>query len=655
MRMNTAMRMNVLGALLPVLLLILNAPSGTAAFSTPWATVPYSRTTIAGNTNTNTRLHQSSVTNNKKVKKNKYEDVDNEEELPTSTSPGLPPALSLNGLTCSHDGGTVFQLRDVSYVLPRTAKVGLVGRNGCGKSTLMKILAETCCTDRDPASFSDEEGVRFTGKIECPRDVRVAFVEQEPPSPSDITVADALLGVVSSTSNVVGGQSKSVFEAVRRYCRAASALEYDEDEFSTASSEMDSKDGWSVLTKADEIATRLRVDHLKEMPLSKLSGGERKRVALGAALVQRPDVLLLDEPTNHLDLEAIRLLSDLISDEKKMTLLTITHDRAFLNEVCDRMLELDNGSLYGYEGNYGDYLEGKEARLAIEDKEMSSTKKKFANELAWMRKQPSGRQSKSKARQEAFYKLEKMTKPRAVDPNLVLTNDARRIGGNILKLKNVSKQFGDRLMLDDFSYDFNAGDSIGVVGANGVGKSTFLKLLTGALEVDSGVVETGETVVFGIYDQMGMVLDESQRVMDFVKQRVLARDGSTMAEAPGEVMKLLKQFQFPKERWNDVILRLSGGERRRLQLLAVLTQRPNFLILDEPTNDVDLDTLSALEDYLAEFNGVLVIVSHDRFFVDKVTEHLFVFEGEGAVKDYLGSLSDYAETLVDEEKASKRK
>jgi len=219
-----------------------------------------------------------------------------------------------------------------------------------------------------------------------------------------------------------------------------------------------------------------------------------------------------------------------------------------------------------------------------------------------------------------------------------------------LKLKNVNKKFGDRVMLDDMTYDFNAGDTIGVVGANGVGKSTFLKILTGALEVDSGVVETGETVVFGVYDQMGMVLDDDMRVMDFVKQQVLARDGSTMAEAPSEVMKMLKQFQFPQEKWNDRILRLSGGERRRLQLLAVLAQRPNFLILDEPTNDVDLDTLSALESYLAEFNGVLVIVSHDRFFVDKVTQHLFVFEGDGIVKDYLGSLSDYAECLVEDEK-----
>ena len=447
--------MNLLTAAL-LLIVVLDAPSGAAAFISP-----LHRAALI-----NTQLY-SSVSKNKKGKKKNIKQFDTTEEDEKPAFPALPPALTLDGLTCSHDGGTVFQLKDVSYVLPRTAKVGLVGRNGCGKSTLLKILAETCCTDRDPSSFSAEEGVMYTGTIECPRDVRVAFVEQEPPSPSDISVADSLLGVVSSASltNNSGGQSKTVYEAVRRYCQVASAAEYDEDKFAAASLEMDAMDGWTVLTKADEIATRLKVDHLKESPLSKLSGGERKRVALAAALVQRPDVLLLDEPTNHLDLEAIRLLSDLIADEKKMTLLTITHDRAFLNDVCDRMLELDQGSLYGYEGNYAAYLEGKEARLANEDAAMSSTKKKFASELAWMRKQPSGRQAKSKARQQAFYKLESMTKARAVDPSLELKNDERRIGGNILKLINVNKKFGDRLMLDDFTYDFNAGDTIGVVGA----------------------------------------------------------------------------------------------------------------------------------------------------------------------------------------------
>lgn len=648
----------------PAFLLILAALASAVDTSSAFGSIS-SRTAFSSNGNVNdirrarsrvvlhgARLNSVTAVKKKRTKNNNNKsssDGDEDDDQSTLTSPGLPPALFLEGLTCSHDSGTVYQLNDVSYILPRTSKVGLVGRNGCGKSTLMKILAETCCPDY--VAPAEDEAVVYTGNVEVPKDVRVAFVEQEPPSPSDVTVGDALLGVTSadqlSSSNKASG---SVYEAVRRYTEVCNALEFNEDKFNAASAEMDAKDGWAVLTKADEIATRLRVDHIKDSPLSKLSGGERKRVALGAALVQTPDVLLLDEPTNHLDFEAIRLLSDLIAGEKKMTLLCITHDRSFLNEVCDRMLELDGGSLYGYEGNYAKFLEGKDARLANEDKAFSSTKKKFQAELAWMRKQPSGRQSKSKARQEAFFKLEKMAKPKRVDPKLTLTNDDRRLGNSVLKMDNVSLKFGDRVMLDDFSYDFNAGDTIGIVGANGVGKSTFLKMLTGQQPVDSGIVTPGLTVSFGVYDQMGITLDDDQRVMDFVKQRVLARDGSTMAEAPSEVMKLLKEFQFPKERWNERIMKLSGGEKRRLQLLSVLTQRPNFLILDEPTNDVDLDTLAALEGYLAEFNGVLVIVSHDRFFVDKVTQHLFVFEGDGVVKDYLGSLSDYAECLVEEKR-----
>lgn len=406
-----------------------------------------------------------------------------------------------------------------------------------------------------------------------------------------------------------------------------------------------------VLTKADEIATRLRLDDLKEQSLSKLSGGERKRVALGAALVQCPDVLLLDEPTNHLDLEAIRLLSDIIAAERKMTVLCITHDRSFLNEVCDRIIELDEGQIYGYDGDYSDFLEGKDARLKNDEAVMSATKKKLSRELAWMRKQPSGRQSKSKARQQAFHKLAEMAAPKKKDLKLTLTNDDRRLGTNIMSMENVSLKFDDKVVLDDFTYDFNAGDSIGIVGANGVGKSTFLSMMNGRQQPDSGKVTPGDTVTFGIYDQMGIKFDDDdQRVLEFVRQRVLARDGSTLAEAPSEANKLLEQFQFSKDRWNERIRMLSGGERRRLQLLSVLTQRPNFLILDEPTNDVDLDTLAALEEYLAEFKGVLVIVSHDRYFVDKVTEHLFVFEGEGIVKDYLGSLTDYAETIIEEKK-----
>ena len=454
-------------SLLPVLIrLLLLLASTSSAFHVPFQSPTSVVVLSAGRLN--------SVTSVRTKKRKSSSDNATEDAAVVVTGQALPPALLLDGITCSHDGGTVYQLKDVSYLLPRRSKVGLVGKNGCGKSTLMKILAETCCPNHNVGVASGdsntEEPIVYTGTVEVPRDVHVAFVEQEPPSPSGVTVGDALLGVVSSAEDSSGGSSnsKTVYDAVRRYTQICSALDFDEDAFNKASADMDAKDGWTVLTKADEIATRLRVDHLKDSPLSELSGGERKRVALGAALVQTPDVLLLDEPTNHLDLEAIRLLSDLIADERSLTVLCITHDRSFLNEVCDRMLELDYGTLYGYEGNYAKYLEGKAARLANEDAALSSTKKKFATELAWMRKQPSGRQSKSKARQEAFFKLQKMVKPRKVDPKLTLTNDDRRLGGNVLKMESVSLKFGDRVMLDDFSYNFNAGDTIGIVGANGV-------------------------------------------------------------------------------------------------------------------------------------------------------------------------------------------
>lgn len=490
------------------------------------------------------RLNSVTAVKKKKKPTSIYDEDDNEAEAKTTIPTGLPPALLMEGLTCSHDSGTVYQLKDVSYILPRTRKIGLVGRNGCGKSTLMQILAETCCHDYDPTTTgqnNDKEPIVYSGTVECPRDITVAFVEQEPLSPTDVTVADALLGIksnpsheasTSSSSNNKLSNSKSVYQIVRNYGKVCNAVEFDEKAFTKASTDMDTSDGWDVLTKADEIATRLQLDPLKEQMLSQLSGGERKRVAIGAALVQSPDVLLLDEPTNHLDLKAIRLLSDIIADERKLTVLCITHDRSFLNEICDRIIELDDGALYGYDGDYADFLEGKAARLANADKVMSSAKKRFSRELAWMRKQPSGRQSKSKARQEAYYKLEKMTKPKRTTAKLVLENDDRRLGTNILKMENVSLKFGERVMLDDFSYDFNAGDTIGIVGGNGVGKSTFLKMVAGSLEADSGTITPGETVVFGVYDQMGIPLDDNQNVMDFVKQRVLARDGSTMAEAP---------------------------------------------------------------------------------------------------------------------------
>jgi len=575
--------------------------------------------------------------------------TDTTDEQPSASIISGPPAITARDLTCSFDGGNTYQLQSASYILPRGGRVGLVGRNGCGKSTFLRILAEACGYGSDSGKARDN--VPFTGEVECPKDVTVAFVEQEPPSPSDITVSDALLGVTDKTSKAVSSGSMSVYEAVRQYRVASLNAATDPDAFSAAATLMDTKDGWSVMTKADEVSTKLRVKQLEDQPLSSLSGGERKRVALAAALVREPDVLILDEPTNHLDLAAIRWLSDLIREKKKMTLLTVTHDRAFLGDVCSSILELDRGTFYTYEGDYATYLQGKEERLANEDKAYAEAKAMYKKELDWMRRQPQARQTKQKAREQSFYKLEKSTKPRVKDPTLELSSEGqRRLGGNILKMRNVSLSFGEKKILQDFSYDFNKGDRIGIVGRNGVGKSSFIRSLTGDQSIDSGTIELGETVVFGVYDQMGIpFLDEEQSCLDFVKERVEAGSGKTMGEVPQEAMKMLKQFQFPRNRWPERVSMLSGGERRRLQLLSVLAKRPNFLILDEPTNDVDLDSLRALESYLEDFKGVLVTVSHDRSFTDTVTNHLFVFEGNGIVKDYLGSLSDYAECLIEQE------
>jgi len=475
----------------------------------------------------------------------------------------------------------------------------------------------------------------------------------------NITVSDALLGTagISVRSDTV---PSNVYEAIRQYRNATLFAGSEPEYFAKCSLYMDELDGWKVLARIDEVATLLKVKSLENQPLSTLSGGERKRVALAAAFVVIPDVLLLDEPTNHLDLAAIKLLSNIISTEKKMTVLCVTHDRKFLDDVCNTVIELDEGRIYSYsgsidgeQGGYSAYLEGKEARLANEDSALRAASAKYRTELEWMRRQPKARESKSKARVQAFYDLKTATKPGAIEANLELnTNDGqRRIGKNVLALKNASLKFGEnKVILDSFTYNFNRGDKLAIVGSNGVGKSSFIKILTGLQPIDSGSIEIGETVVFGTYDQMGLHIEqEDQRVMDYMKETVEASGKRSMAEAPQEAMRLLQRFQFQRQRWNDPIALLSGGERRRLQLLTVLAKQPNFLILDEPTNDIDLDTLSALESYLAEYNGVLVVVSHDRFFTDKVTNHLFIFEGNGIVKDFVGTLSDYAEILEDQE------
>jgi ATPase subunit of ABC transporter with duplicated ATPase domains len=416
----------------------------------------------------------------------------------TSESMAGPAVLQLQGLTCSHDGGNTYQLQDVNYVLPQRAKIGLLGRNGCGKSTLLRIMA------MEAADLPDQEDIKYTGQVISSKGIRVAYVEQEPPTPSDVTVGAALLGIHSLKDSTIttasaSSTATSAYEAAKRYKLAeirmssssTSSKKMVEEEFRKASEVMEDVNGWFVWNKMEEVASKLRVSHLMESPLSSISGGERKRVALAAALLTEPDVLLMDEPTNHLDLHAIRWLSDLMTASaganSKMTCLVVTHDRAFLNQVCrDGILELDRGQLYAYEGTYETFLQSKEERLALEDQAHQARKSKFKTELDWMRRQPQARQSKSKARIDAFYKLETAMKPRAVDPSMskIEGSSSQRLGNTVLKCKNLSLAFdgtttkGDeqqttsthRVILDDFTYDFNRGDRIGIVGPNGVGK-----------------------------------------------------------------------------------------------------------------------------------------------------------------------------------------
>ena len=517
--------------------------------------------------------------------------------------------LSVQDLGKSYGIQTLF--KGLNFGIDQGQKVALVARNGTGKTTILRALAGV-----EPAD---------TGEIVYRKGIRVAFLKQE----SDFGNAKTVFEAIYESEN-------PILLAIRAY-EAALLNPDDTIVFQKAFDQMDRMEAWDYEVKVKTILSKLKLDDLKQ-EVSILSGGQRKRLSLAKILIDQPDFLILDEPTNHLDLEMIEWLQEYLSKEQ-ITLFIVTHDRYFLDAICNEILELEEGELFRYKGNYTYYLEKKQERQAILQTNIDKAKNLYSKELEWMRRQPKARGTKSKARIESFYDVEKSAKKRIKTNKVQLEVQMTRLGSKILELHKVSKAYGDLKILDQFTYTFKKRDRVGIVGKNGVGKTTVLNILTGTESVDAGKIVLGDTVVIGYYTQKGMKMDEGKRVIEIVRdiaEYIPLVGGRKMTAA-----QLLERFLFSKDaQWKHVSV-LSGGEKKRLYLLTILMKNPNFLILDEPTNDLDLITLKVLEDFLDEFEGCMITVSHDRYFMDRLVDHLFIFEGEGQVKDFPGNYTDY--------------
>lgn len=533
--------------------------------------------------------------------------------------------VSAEGLTKSYGVKPLFE--NISFHISEGDKIALVARNGAGKSTLLKLIAGKDIPDE--------------GKIWIHKDAEVAFFEQNPPMLEGRSVLDNIFH-----------HAHPVLNAIKRY---EAALEKNDDaELSACLVEMDELGAWDFDAKVKQILGKLNIHHLQH-DVSKLSGGQRKRVALARTLIDigfehRHVLLVMDEPTNHLDVQMVEWLEQYLNKEN-VTLLLVTHDRYFLDAVCEEIWELDRSTLFTYKGDYANYLEKKAAREESEAASIDKARNLYRKELEWMRKQPKARTTKSKSRQDAFYEVEKKAKQQLETQQLELQAKMSRLGGKIAELKKVYKSYGEKAILKGFDYTFKKGERVGIVGKNGAGKSTFIKMLQGLEAPDSGKINIGDTVVFGNYSQEGLEIKEDLRVIEFVKNIAesfpLAGGGSLSAA------QFLSLFLFPPEQQYTYVSKLSGGEKRRLHLLSILFRNPNFLILDEPTNDLDLPTLAVLENFLSEFAGCLIIVSHDRYFMDRLVDHLLVFEGEGAIRDFPGNYSQYREWLKAQEAEAK--
>ena len=530
--------------------------------------------------------------------------------------------LDVQGLTKTIGSFVLF--KDISFSIGEDRKVGLIARNGAGKSSLLNII----CGDED----------YDTGKIVYRKDLRVGYLPQHPEYLGDMTVMEACFSHGNELTDLIKGYTQALLNGQK--------------DLDVWMERMDAADAWSYETRIKQVLTRLKITDL-DQKVCNLSGGQLKRVAVANVLMMEPDLLVMDEPTNHLDIEMIEWLEHYLQN-RNVSMLLVTHDRYFLDDVCTEILELDDKQMFSYKGNYSYYLEKRQARIDAQNSEIARANNLYRKELDWMRRMPSARGHKAKYRENNFYEIEAKAKQRMEEKRTVLEVRNTYIGNKIFEAKYISKSFGDKVILKDFYYNFSRYEKMGIVGNNGTGKSTFIKLLLGFLKPDSGSFSIGETVRFGYYSQEGMRFDTEMRVIDAV------RDVAEYVDLGGgrklSAMQLLQHFLFSPEQQHNYIYKLSGGERRRLYLCTVLMQNPNFLILDEPTNDLDIITLQILEEYLQHFKGCVIIVSHDRYFMDKVVDHLLVFHGDGEIKDFPGNYSQYREwddCRIDKERREK--
>jgi len=526
----------------------------------------------------------------------------------------------------SHSFHDRWLFKDLHFGLQKGERVALVGINGTGKSTLLSILAG--------------QTIPTSGKVVKEKGIKIGYLEQDP----DFTGLQSINDFIYSADN---DQQR----LIRDYEELLAFEHIDQSKLEDLTEKISSLNAWEYEHNIKTILNRLNIIDFQQN-IHSLSGGQRKRLALAKLLIDEPDVYILDEPTNHLDIETIEWLEKLLTTGNK-TVLLVTHDRYFLDNICTEIRELDRGNLYTYKGNYAYFLEKKSERESIDAVMVEKSRNLLRRELEWMRRQPQARGTKSKSRIDAYYELEEKSKAIKGNDTVQLSVKVSRQGSKILELDHITKHYGKKIIIKNFSYTFKRGDRIGLAGKNGTGKSTFLNLITQEELADAGNISVGETTVYGYYKQGGLAVNENDRVLDVVKN---IADYIEMAN--GEVItasQLLTHFLFPPEKQFGLVNKLSGGERKRLQLMRVLMKNPNFLILDEPSNDLDIDTLNVLEDFLHNYKGVLILVSHDRYLLDKLTDQLFIFEGDGIIRIYNGNYADFKLEQEAQQKSEKEK